>query len=85
VIGKYNPVMSGMRLKSGLGYRTMPVFTQEKIPARNTRDFGHPDQYRATMMIATTKNAAISESARSNFFDRGAAAVVSIGGMTQAP
>jgi hypothetical protein len=35
------------------------------------------DQYRATMMIATTMNAAISESARSSVFDRGVAAVVS--------
>jgi hypothetical protein len=40
-----------------------------------------PDQYRATMMIATTMNAAISERNRSSFFDRGAS-VASSGGMT---
>jgi len=62
----------------------MPVFTQEKIQAKNARDFGHPDQYRATMMIATTRNAAISESARSNFFDRVADAA-STEDMTQSP
>jgi hypothetical protein len=32
-----------------------------------------PDQYRATIMIATTRNAAISESARSSVFDPGLA------------
>jgi hypothetical protein len=37
------------------------------------------------MMIATTSNAAISESARSSFLDRGLAVVASIGGMTQTP
>jgi hypothetical protein len=42
-----------------------------------------PDQYRATMMIATIRNAAISESPRSNFFDRSVAAVASTGNMTQ--
>ena len=39
-----------------------------------------PDQYRATMMIATTMNAAISERARSSAFDLGFVAV-SGGGM----
>jgi hypothetical protein len=39
------------------------------------------DQYRATMMMATTMKAAASESARSNAFDLGVA-VVSGGGMT---
>jgi hypothetical protein len=79
VISEYNPVKSAKRLKSDLGYQTSPVFTPEKCPVR------HPDQYRATMMIATTRNAAISESARSNFFDQRVADVASIGGMTQTP
>jgi hypothetical protein len=39
-----------------------------------------PDQYRATMMIATTMNAASSERARSRIFDPGFA-VKSAGGM----
>jgi hypothetical protein len=60
------------------------VFTPEKIQAKNTRDFGQPDQYRATVMITTTSNAAISESARSSFLDLGAA-LASIGDMTQTP
>jgi len=38
------------------------------------------DQYRATMMIAKTMNAATSESARSSVFDLGSA-VASGGGM----
>ena len=62
----------------------MPVFTQEKIQAENARDFGHPDQYRATMMIATNSIAAINESAWSNFFDRVADAA-STEDMTQTP
>jgi hypothetical protein len=57
VISKYNPVKSAKRLKSDLRYQTSPVFTPEKGAVR------HPGQYRATMMIATTRNAAISESA----------------------
>jgi hypothetical protein len=37
------------------------------------------------MMIMTTMNAAISESARSDFFDLRASALSSIGGMAQSP
>jgi hypothetical protein len=44
-----------------------------------------PDQYRATMMIATTRNTAISDSTRSSFFDRRVAGVASIGGIIQTP
>jgi hypothetical protein len=44
-----------------------------------------PDQYRATIMIATTMNAAISESARSNDLDRGFAISASNGGITRPP
>jgi hypothetical protein len=44
-----------------------------------------PDQYRATRMIAPTRTAAIIESTRSNVFDLCAAAVMSVGGMTQTP
>jgi hypothetical protein len=44
-----------------------------------------PDQYRATMTTATTRNAAISDSARLNLFDRRGAGVASIGGITQTP
>jgi hypothetical protein len=40
------------------------------------------DQYRATMMMATTMMAAISESARSNVFERYPVVVASSGGMT---
>jgi hypothetical protein len=46
----------------------MLVFPQEKPRAKNKRAVG-PDQYRATMMMTTTRNAAISHSARSKFFD----------------
>jgi hypothetical protein len=42
------------------------------------------DQYRATTMIATTMNAAISERIRSNAFERGSAVGASSGGMTKA-
>jgi hypothetical protein len=60
------------------------VFTPERIQAKNTPAVGQPDQYRATMMIATTSNPAISKSARSSFLDRGTASV-SIGDMSQTP
>jgi len=40
------------------------------------------DQYRTTRMIATTMIAAISESARSNVFERGPAEGTSSGDMT---
>ena len=49
------------------------------------RYFELPDQYLATIMTATTRNAAIIESARSKFFDRRAAGAASIGGITQLP
>jgi hypothetical protein len=42
-----------------------------------------PDQYRATMTMTATSNAAISESARSRAFECGFAGVASRGGMTQ--
>ena len=74
--------MSGMRLKSDPGYGIMPVFRPEKSGPNTRRQ---PYQYRATMMIATTRNAAISDSARSSFFDRRVEGVASIGGITQTP
>jgi hypothetical protein len=40
------------------------------------------DQYRTTTMIAMTMMAAISESARSNLFERVPAERISSGGMT---
>jgi hypothetical protein len=91
----YSPVMLGKRLKSGLRYSTT-VFAKgvprsEKHADRRgseaalLRGLQAPDQYRATMMMVTTSNAAISISARSNFFDRGVAAGASIGDMTQTP
>jgi hypothetical protein len=53
--------------------------------SKNTLAAGPPDQYRATMMIATTRNAAITDSTRLNLFDRRGAGMASIGGITQTP
>jgi hypothetical protein len=60
----------------------MPLFTSAKVQTKARRQ---PYQYRATMMIATTRNTAISDSARSSFFDRRVAGTASIGGITQTP
>jgi hypothetical protein len=62
VMSKYNPVMSGKRLKSDFDTGKCPCSRQKKASAKNTRAVGLPDQYRATMMIATNSIAAISES-----------------------
>jgi hypothetical protein len=56
----------------------LPIFTDLMAVAnaafrRLPRILEQSDQYRATMMIATTRNAAISERARSSFFERGSA------------
>jgi hypothetical protein len=59
----------------------MPLFPQEN-PKRKR---GQSDQYRATRMMTTTSNAAISESARSNFFDLRVSVLSSIGDMIQSP
>jgi hypothetical protein len=44
-----------------------------------------PDQYRTTKIIATIRNAATSESARSSAFERVVAPGTSSGGMAQSP
>ena len=59
--------------------------TVANAPFQRSRKLEHPDQYRATMIIAAIRNTAINERARSKALERGSGLDAPSGGMKQIP